>query len=74
MRDFTHKNVSHFESMPAPIELYTLKNQAPESKSLVSQLVDLFTSYSPPSTQYLKESWGKDLDLIIRDKDWETKC
>ena len=58
--------------MPAPIELYTLMNQPPDSKKFVSRFVDLFTAFNPTLTQNLKEAWERDLGVIITDEDWSS--
>ena len=58
--------------MPAPIELYTLMNQPPDSKKCVSRFVDLFTAFNPTLTQNLKEAWERDLGVIITDEDWSS--
>lgn len=72
VRDFVRKNISHFQSLPAPIELYTLLNRSPDSKRLTSRFVDLFNLLNPTSSHHLKEAWEKDLALSISDSDWET--
>ena len=72
IRDFTRKNIPYFQSLPAPIELYTLLTRPPDSKKLTSRFVDLFTSLNPTSSQHLKEAWEKDLALSISDNDWES--
>ena len=72
VRDFVRKNISHFQSLPAPIDLYTLLNRSPDSKRLTSRFVDLFNLLNPTSSHHLKEAWEKDLALSISDNDWET--
>lgn len=70
IRDYVRKHVPNFESIPAPIELYSFMKMAPDSKKLISRLVDLFAAHDHVSTQYLKEAWEKDLGVTISDERW----
>lgn len=71
VRDYTRKNITNFESPPAPSDLYALLSRARDSKRLVSRF-DIFTACEPTHTLYLKEAWEGDLCITINDDDWEA--
>ena len=72
VRDYTRRHIPDFESTPPPSHsLYATMNQHPSNRSLVSQLVNFFTSYETPPTQHLKEAWERDLAITIDNESWE---
>lgn len=72
IRDYVRTNLPNFEVLPDAVNLYTLMNQAPQSRRLVSRFVDVLTAHDPISTQHLKDAWEEDLGIAIDDKSWET--
>lgn len=68
-RYYIRTNNSNFESLSATITPYTLINQPPDSRKLVSRCIDHLTTNNPVSMQYLKV-WEKDLGVTICDEGW----
>lgn len=73
IRNYARANISNFETYNQPDEVYSLVTKKPETKKLVSMFVNVFAAQTAPSTQYLRESWEKDIGTTISEDAWR-KC
>lgn len=73
VRNYARVKISNFENCNSPDEVYSLLTKEPETRRLVSVIVNVFAAQTAPSTQHLRECWEGEIGTVISEDAW-CKC